>query len=329
MKKMIRLLHRRFAVKDPQFGWALDRSRMKPIIWNGQVGDKNCLIDYDTKSEWDTEGACPDINADLDKEQNDGETTDDCASPNPRQGSSNSGVERRQNGGSCPLVPGTGNGGSGGGGGGGQTVTFTSGASPKPTCASGTGCGGQLCTGYWCNPKPTGVPPDYHDPKDPNAGNPVSTTQIDGPTTTTSRPPPAPTTTTRPPDPPAPVFKAFVHIMLSEFYTGGGLDPWSRTWVIFGNAADKYISACDDRPLLSTKANGVVASNPDLPPSLGQFTVEGFQCQWEGGGDDKLGELKCSGSSTSTTCQDIRSEESDYCLFGGVIAPVVYCRIFS
>ncbi|KAK1963446.1 pectin lyase-like protein, partial [Colletotrichum sublineola] len=177
VKKMIRLLHRRFAVKNPQYGWPLDRSRLKPIIWNGQVGDKNCLIDYDTKSEWDTDNACPDINADLDQEQSDGEPTDDCTSPNPREQSPGLAIERRQNGGSCPIVPGAGNGGSGGGGsGGGQTVTFTSGAEPKPTCASGTGCGGQLCTGYWCNPSPTGAPPDYHDPKDPNAGNPVPTT---------------------------------------------------------------------------------------------------------------------------------------------------------
>ncbi|KAI0456739.1 hypothetical protein F5B21DRAFT_502036 [Xylaria acuta] len=40
----------------------------------------------------------------------------------------------------------------------GSVISFTPGATASPTCASGTGCGSQLCTGYWCSASPTGYP---------------------------------------------------------------------------------------------------------------------------------------------------------------------------
>ncbi|TGJ80754.1 hypothetical protein E0Z10_g8017 [Xylaria hypoxylon] len=39
----------------------------------------------------------------------------------------------------------------------------------SPTCANADGCGGKVCTGYWCDPAPTGFPPGYQDPKDPSS----------------------------------------------------------------------------------------------------------------------------------------------------------------
>ncbi|KAM7211124.1 glucan-beta-glucosidase [Rhypophila decipiens] len=85
------------------------------------------------------------------------------------------------------------NGGAGGGPQGGRTINITAatGARPTPTCASGTGCGGKLCTGFWCTPTPVGTPPGIRDPKDPNSsGFNAPTTSVgggDSTTTTTSK----------------------------------------------------------------------------------------------------------------------------------------------
>lgn len=67
----------------------------------------------------------------------------------------------------------------------GSVISFTPAQSAKPTCASGPGCGGHLCTGYWCDPTPTGKPPGFHDPKDPSSeGHSASKTTIGGTTST-------------------------------------------------------------------------------------------------------------------------------------------------
>ncbi|KAK3689192.1 pectin lyase fold/virulence factor [Podospora appendiculata] len=94
---------------------------------------------------------------------------------------------------------------------GGSVISFTPGPAASPTCASGTGCGGHLCTGFWCVPSPTGHPPAYQDPKDPSSGGFVAPTSTIGqtttstasvkPTTTTPPPPPPPTSTTSKPSP--------------------------------------------------------------------------------------------------------------------------------
>ncbi|KAL2788774.1 pectate lyase superfamily protein-domain-containing protein [Aspergillus keveii] len=73
---------------------------------------------------------------------------------------------------------------------GGTTLSFTPGPTAGPTCAgASTECGGTVCSGYWCDPTPTGAPPGYHDPKDPSSrGYSAPTTTIGGgsPTTTTT-----------------------------------------------------------------------------------------------------------------------------------------------
>ncbi|KAL2203357.1 hypothetical protein CC79DRAFT_1337984 [Sarocladium strictum] len=76
--------------------------------------------------------------------------------------------------------------GPGGPGGSGQgEVTYNPGP-PSPTCKGGAKCG-TLCKGYYCEPSPTGFPPDYADP----SGGSVTT-----------RDPPSGTTSGRPTLPP-------------------------------------------------------------------------------------------------------------------------------
>ncbi|CAG8897285.1 unnamed protein product [Penicillium egyptiacum] len=85
-------------------------------------------------------------------------------------------------GGSCPHIPGD--------YGPGKNVNWEEGPS-GPECTSDDNCGGELCTGYYCDPDPEiRHPPDYYDPKDP-----------DNPHGQPPAPPPEPTstTTTNPP----------------------------------------------------------------------------------------------------------------------------------
>lgn len=170
---MIRLLHRRFAVKNYK-GYMTPKDR-KPVIWNGQVGANSCIADYDTKDTWDKGKVCPTIDKDLDNHSlTDGQTVGECDADvdgNPNR-------KRQEAGGSCPYIPGDGS-----GGGGGQTVSFTDGPTAAPTCVSGTGCGGHLCTGFYCVANPTGVPPSYMDPKDPKSRGPVPTKTVTSPET--------------------------------------------------------------------------------------------------------------------------------------------------
>jgi hypothetical protein len=177
VKKLIRKFHRRFNVNLPRDPKANDPTKKRPIIWNGQYKDRSCLRDYTVdgaRTEWSRKN-CPDIDLDLDNQADDGETVALCRSSSSRA--------RRQVGGSCPLLPG-----APGDSGEAHTVSFTSGPAPSPTCASGSGCGGKVCTGFFCTPNPTGVPPDRHDPKDPNGGSRVPTRTIEPPPDPTDPP---------------------------------------------------------------------------------------------------------------------------------------------
>ncbi|EGC45360.1 exo-beta-1,3-glucanase [Histoplasma capsulatum var. duboisii H88] len=174
VKKMIKIFHRRITVMDGTVVEPTDVKKMKPIIWNGQWGDYSCLSDYRTVDTWDPHGICPRIKLDLADETNEGETVAPCDDDFTLFDNS----QKQLDGTYCPRLPKA--------GAGSHTVSFTSkaGVKPTPTCASGTGCGGHLCTGFFCSPMPTGVPPDRHDPKDPNASSQVPTTTIGQPTTT-------------------------------------------------------------------------------------------------------------------------------------------------
>ncbi|KAG5298761.1 beta-1,3-glucanase [Histoplasma capsulatum G186AR] len=166
VKKMIKIFHRRITVMDGTVVEPTDVQKMKPIIWNGQWGDYSCLSDYKTVDTWDPLGICPRIKLDLSEETNEGETVAPCDDDFTLFDNS----QKRLDGTYCPRLPRADPGS--------HTVSFTSkgGVKPAPTCASGTGCGGHLCTGFFCSPMPTGVPPDRHDPKDPNASSQVPTT---------------------------------------------------------------------------------------------------------------------------------------------------------
>lgn len=195
VKKLIRILHRRFAVLNYWAHVASPADR-KPVIWNGEVGAKSCVADYADRATWDVGKVCPTIDADLDKVSlAPGQTVGQCGA-----GVGGNPARKRQSGGdggSCPLIPGDGGAGSGG-----QTLSFTTGPTAAPTCPSVTGCGGRLCTGYYCVPNPTGLPPDYPDPKDPSAGGRVPTTTVGSGVTSKPPPPtstPPPTTSTPPP----------------------------------------------------------------------------------------------------------------------------------
>jgi len=164
--------------------------RRRPVIWNGQVGEYSCVAHYSTRDEWDTDGVCPTINEYIRFETKKGESVRLCDSDGIPVGPRRRLAQRQDEEETCPWIPGDGSGGDS------HDIDFTNGPEPSPTCASGTGCGGRLCTGFFCEPSPTGVPPGRRDPKDPNAGNPVPTTSISDPPGPTTRPPG--TTTTRP-----------------------------------------------------------------------------------------------------------------------------------
>lgn len=172
VKKLIKLLHRRIPLKDKPAGYSLLERR--PIIWNGQVGKLNCLTDYAAIAAQYPD-ACPKFAGSIMDTPLTGETTDTCQP----QGSN---VIKARDGGTCPVLPGdndTGNGGSSGGSG--RTITFASGPTATPTCQDPNGCGGKLCTGYYCSPQPTGIPPDFQDPSDPSGSAQVPDTTIPGP----------------------------------------------------------------------------------------------------------------------------------------------------
>ncbi|KAJ5260632.1 hypothetical protein N7524_008656 [Penicillium chrysogenum] len=99
---------------------------------------------------------------------------------------------RRQSGGdgeSCPHIPGD--------YGPGRNVNWEEGPS-GPECTSDDNCGGELCTGYYCDPNPEiRHPPDYYDPKDPENPHGQPPAPSPEPTSTTTTNPP-----THTPEPP-------------------------------------------------------------------------------------------------------------------------------
>jgi hypothetical protein len=183
VKKLIQLFARRFAVRQHPVA----PEDMRPVIWNGQVGEHSCLSEYAAKGKEDWANVCPTIKDDLaDEPPNPGELVGSCSS-----GQTTSSAKRRRQsasdgGGSCPHVPGS--------RGPGKTIDWKEGPS-GPECAADDHCGGELCKGYYCDPDPEiPHPPDYYDPKDP--ANPHGQPAPEPTSTTTSTPP------TQTPDPP-------------------------------------------------------------------------------------------------------------------------------
>ncbi|KAF9872609.1 putative glucan 1, 3-beta-glucosidase [Colletotrichum karsti] len=311
VKKLIRLFHRRLAAVPEK------DANGNPI----PVRDRSCLRtdDYNDLT-WPGRNLCPTIN-DLSTQADTGQTVDPCGpgvggNPTRRRRT----YVKRQDGGSCPLIPDPPPGsGSGGGGGNGQTVSFTSGPQPSPTCSAAGGCGGTLCKGFWCNPRPTGVPPDYHDPKDPNSsGASASTKTISDPPEGTFEPSPpsstsvVPTTTSGPtttqaPPPPANPPSRFIIIVFSELSIPVQMGPWDydRNWVVFSAAPDgPGIDMCFDKAHESVEDDGVTASDPGFPRDI-EFDMDGRGCKYTGT-RSALGSMACDG------VRDIRCREEDF-----------------
>ncbi len=150
VKALITHFHGRREISDPQIPpdpWGLQDK--KPVIWNAQVFEKSCLLDRPFVGDEPCGEVLP----------------PDLGSLSPTGGEP---VQGNGDGSDHP---------SGHGGPGGQTITYRSGE-PSPTCT--TKCG-TLCTGYYCQPNPTGKPPDFTDPV--NVGNcafKTTTTQCSG-----------------------------------------------------------------------------------------------------------------------------------------------------
>ncbi|KFX87604.1 hypothetical protein V490_08138, partial [Pseudogymnoascus sp. VKM F-3557] len=324
VKKLIRLFHRRFQVsREP-----VPDAEKKPVIWNGQVGQKSCLSDYNTRGTWDTEHVCPEINVNLDNQPDNGQTVEPC-------GATRSGLAARQDsGGSCPLFPDDGGDGTDSGG---HTISFTSGAQASPTCASGSGCGGVICSGFWCNPNPTGIPPDHQDPKDPNAGNPVPSRTISdppGPGTTTSggggETSPVPECDDKSSLPLAAATRAVPNATAVSLAVPRRLPPAAPAAPAAGRglaaaaataqALRPYLLQrggslslpCRSSPLTQVQSTtSVTGSNPGLPPDISFDAVDGVSCEYTGT-SNAVGTLKCARVS-SIKCEATNPVFVDYC----------------
>jgi hypothetical protein len=146
IKALIRHLHR--PIWNPSTLPA--GSGVVPIAWNGQFYFQSCLTD-ERLSKSDDWGNLPDDLSTLDRDGGlfPGKIDNGCPGSEPgsptkrrRSGDDDGGdaanLARRQ-----VCTPGSG----GPGGGTPARVTYQPG-SPSPTCASSSGCGGKLCTGY-------------------------------------------------------------------------------------------------------------------------------------------------------------------------------------
>ncbi|KAK4040087.1 pectate lyase superfamily protein-domain-containing protein [Parachaetomium inaequale] len=222
---------------------------------------------------------------------------------------------------------------------GGQTITYHSGA-PSPTCT--TKCG-TLCTGYYCEPNPTGKPPDFTDPV--NAGGcafKTTTTQCNGSggrtvcvpvesacitsTTCTAWATLAPTTSTPPPPPPSPTpHSAFIAIALQELVVQSDRTAdWSREWRVYSAPLNNAIDACQDHPIFDQVTYRATGANPGFPPTLGPFNAQGYICTYKGT-EDKMGLLECDGVQ-NMWCEHRPDLAGCSRLNNPIMALVVICR---
>ncbi|GAW24064.1 hypothetical protein ANO14919_136440 [Xylariales sp. No.14919] len=146
-----------------------------PLVWNGMDVGLNCLVEQ--TQEQDEKAVCPKLPDDITTY----EAPASCAgvalaAEPPMVAVDNTTLFERRSDGFCTLAPDAG---------GGIQITFTSGASAGPTCGNASGCGGTVCSGYWCAPTPTGYPPNHQDPQDPNSSGYVAPTTTTGPINTT------------------------------------------------------------------------------------------------------------------------------------------------
>ncbi|TRX89679.1 hypothetical protein FHL15_009429 [Xylaria flabelliformis] len=196
----------------------------------------------------------------------------------------------------------------------GSVISFTPGPTASPTCASGTGCGGQLCTGYWCLPSPTGYPPGYQDPKDPQSGGYVASTTTIGQTTsppTSSTPP----TSAPPPPPPLPSQAVWIDFEWQVASSGDGGSAVGALWVWyevipFGTEFD----LCE-APSVYNEVSDRGLDNPGWPSSMdpGKDIWGRSGCRYIGN-DDGPGQFECDSSVPRFQCdEDQQSHEQIDC----------------
>lgn len=293
VKKLLTTFHRKVLMSDMA---NYVNPRAVEIIWNGQSGDNNCLVDYDAalvaKNPWMK--ACPQLPDDL-----------------------------------AALPPGAAADGPG------QTLTFSSSIVPSPTCTAG-GCG-TLCTGYYCSPHPTQLPPDFLDPKDPNNDGLHSTTVINTAPpslpSSSSRPPSTPTSSTLPPAPKPSIAQIFLSIEESTSSTGSGVAysaQWTVTHAAIGAGTGPSCSVGSADFELGNADTS--AAKAQFPPSLGPITfkdakmpvLDAYTCRYEGT-EQAQGFMICNATTTggvSASCVHTRMEFS---CFGSSIVRLLTC----
>ncbi|KAI0977646.1 hypothetical protein F4678DRAFT_20719 [Xylaria arbuscula] len=265
---------------------SLDLTRRRPVAWNGQVQNivddvvqsHSCLADYDTIPDWDLRGDCEGINVDMSL-MGTGESTGSCGA--------NGSPAKRDDGGSCPLDP-VGDSGSGG-----VSISFTSGATAVPTCTQAGGCGGTVCTGYYCTPSPTDMPPDFWDPEDPNNGSPRTTTSIPSTAVTSSSSTSSSSTTMPTPQPSQAVWINFdFEIVMDEF---GEPAAFGSSWKWFEVTVGQGLEVCQMNAVYG-KSSGNGLKNPGWPPSMdSRKDVWGRSGYHYEGNSKGAGQLQCDG----------------------------------
>lgn len=260
VKKMIQLLHRRFAITKRR-SKMFEAKDARPIIWNGHVKELNCLIDASNEPRQIPAGICPEFKDTVAETDPSNIEELDCQPVKP--GGSAAGRLVGRAGGFCPLPLPDAPGGSGGSG---RTVTFTSGPVATPTCLNPAGCGGHLCSGYYCSPKPTGMPPDFQDPRDPRGEQPMPTTSIGAPGGPSTGPIQVPTLTSKPDTgAPIPTDCASVSTWSTCIAPGGG------------NSACQTFSSCISTkvPTTTSKPTSEPTSDPvpTGPPTFYLYVV--------------------------------------------------------
>ncbi|KAL0929845.1 Killer toxin subunits alpha/beta 6 [Colletotrichum truncatum] len=328
VKKMIRRLHRRIRVYERPLS-----ATSRPVVWNGEVGRMirepaySCVSGGETVLIFDDRTAkrCPPYSKELkDLPEEVGESTGSCG-----DGSNNPSKRAVDGANTCPISPPGGSDGSGGGADG-RGIDWSDGPD-SPKCPSGT-CGGELCRGYYCSPRPKGVPPpDFKDPKDPNkmGANPIGN----------SPPPPKDDDDDDGKDDDKdddnddgkddddkgddeePEYKNNIIIALSERYIAGGLGTWTRSWVVFPADSDGAWYVCDKAYYSEPAYTTLDIREP--PTKIGPFTVEGYECEYEAD-KGRLGIIRCEGIKQAS-CGWHKYDATKCGDFGSMTGSLIHC----
>ncbi|KAK6819399.1 hypothetical protein PG987_015882 [Apiospora arundinis] len=170
-KKMISWLHHRYDIMNAITRELLPiyMNEQRPVVWNGEVQFMNqtigrvvtmsCLKDWDTRDQWDTRDACHGLDPDMDLMPDTGESVE-AEEENPGSDICSGDDDTPP----LSLPP--------------RELGRARSIIAQPTCSAAGGCGGTLCSGFYCAASPTGTPPDHQDPQDPNNGQPVSSSTV-------------------------------------------------------------------------------------------------------------------------------------------------------